>query len=206
MASFHSKLGRFLVELELKALAERRPCLGVDLNNDSEPITWDMLFDHWRDHPFFFPPTLPRAPARRPPPPSEELPVAIVGGGVTGLRVAMMLETLQIPYKLFEVSERIGGRAFTYHFKHNDDEASTTQNYFDVGAMRFPDNAVNASLFALFAELHFTKHGREGNKLIPYHLQSPDNILLFNGEECFRIFKRILMHSPSRYKEDCGRS
>jgi hypothetical protein len=182
--SFHSKFGQHLVELELKKLNQRdpQPCLGVGPND--ELITWNMLFDHKFRLPSFFPSVLPRGPS----PLSKGLPVAIVGGGVAGLRVAMMLETLNIPYKLFEVSERYGGRAFTYHFKE-DGEVSTTQNYFDVGAMRFPDNAVNASLYELFNELDISDEGGKGGKLIHYNLQSPNNILLFNGEKCFRILK-----------------
>ena len=117
--------------------------------------------------------------------------VAIVGGGVAGLRVAMMLETLNIPYKLFEVSDRCGGRAFTYHFKEEKGEVSTTQNYFDVGAMRFPDNGVNRRLFELFRELDITAEGGKGGKLMPYTLQSPNNILLFNGEKCFRMMNDV---------------
>ncbi|KAH9481894.1 Putative bifunctional amine oxidase [Psilocybe cubensis] len=108
-------------------------------------------------------------------------PVAIIGAGVAGLRIAMMLKHLGIPYRVMEASERYGGRVFTYHFKKQDGEAESTQNYFDVGAMRFPDNAVNARTFELFEELDIKAGGGTGGKLVPYHLGTDDNIMLFNG-------------------------
>ncbi|KAG6855278.1 hypothetical protein H0H87_005559, partial [Tephrocybe sp. NHM501043] len=36
----------------------------------------------------------------------NSLPVAIIGAGVAGLRIAMMLNHLDIPYDLFEASQR----------------------------------------------------------------------------------------------------
>ena len=108
-------------------------------------------------------------------------PVAIIGAGVAGLRVAMMLKHLGIPYVVFEASERYGGRVYTHHFKKEEGESASSQNYFDVGAMRFPDNAANARTFELFEELGITKDGGEGGKLLPYHLGTDENILLFNG-------------------------
>ncbi|KDR71802.1 hypothetical protein GALMADRAFT_74617 [Galerina marginata CBS 339.88] len=107
-------------------------------------------------------------------------PVAIIGAGAAGLRIAMMLKHLGIPYRVYEASERFGGRIFTYHFKKREGETKSTQNYFDVGAMRFPDNAANARTFDLFKELEITKEGGSGGKLLPYHLSTDDNILLFN--------------------------
>ena len=82
---------------------------------------------------------------------------------------------------VLEASERYGGRVYTYHFKKQEGETASTQNYFDVGAMRFPNNAANARTFELFEELGITKEGGEGGKLLPYHLSTDDNILLFNG-------------------------
>ena len=108
---------------------------------------------------------------------------AIIGAGPAGLRTAMMLKHLKIPYVVLEASERYGGRVYTYHFKKLEGEPATTQNYFDVGAMRFPENAANERTFELFKELGITKEGGTGGKLLPYHLSTDDNILLFNGEK-----------------------
>jgi len=40
------------------------------------------------------------------PRPAEELKVCIVGGGMAGLYTALLLKTLNIPYKLYEASDR----------------------------------------------------------------------------------------------------
>ncbi|KAF8898131.1 hypothetical protein CPB84DRAFT_1815730 [Gymnopilus junonius] len=88
----------------------------------------------------------------------------------------MMLKYLGIPYVVYEASERYGGRVYTYHFKEREGEPASTQNYFDVGAMRFPDNAANARTFELFKELGITKEGGEGGKLLPYQLNTDENV------------------------------
>lgn len=36
-------------------------------------------------------------------------PVCIIGAGVAGLYTALILESLKIPYKLLEMSDRVGG-------------------------------------------------------------------------------------------------
>ena len=64
----------------------------------------------------FLPTIFPPVSTHGPSPFSKRLPVDIVGGGVAGLRIAI-LETLDISYRLFEVSDRYVGRAFTYNFK-----------------------------------------------------------------------------------------
>jgi hypothetical protein len=51
----------------------------------------------------------------------ENLPVAIIGAGAAGLRVAMMLDYLGLPYEIFEASNRRGGRCFTYRFTREED-------------------------------------------------------------------------------------
>lgn len=64
------------------------------------------------------------------------LHVCIVGVGVCGLYIAMMLDSLEIrglTYEILEASDRAGGRIMTHRFSQQRDD------YFDVGAMRFPD-------------------------------------------------------------------
>lgn len=39
---------------------------------------------------------------------------------VAGLRTAMLLQDMGIPYEIFEASERAGGRVFTYEFPAKD--------------------------------------------------------------------------------------
>ena len=63
--------------------------------------------------------------------------VAIVGAGATGLYLAMMLKYLKINnVDIYEASDRIGGRCFTYSFPEDKD---CPHNYYDIGAMRIPE-------------------------------------------------------------------
>ena len=43
----------------------------------------------------------------------------IVGAGVSGLYIAMMLDSLGIKYEILEGSGRIGGRLYTHYFPKN---------------------------------------------------------------------------------------
>lgn len=81
-----------------------------------------------------------------PPPPAEHIEamgvesdpfgkVCIIGAGAAGVYMAWMLTYLGIDYDLFEATDRIGGRVYTYDGFKGD---STAHNYYDVGAMRIP--------------------------------------------------------------------
>ncbi|KZP31471.1 hypothetical protein FIBSPDRAFT_945004 [Athelia psychrophila] len=50
----------------------------------------------------------------------DALPVAIIGAGVGGLYTAMILESLNIPFKIIEASDRTGGRLLTHKFSEAD--------------------------------------------------------------------------------------
>ncbi|KAF8492942.1 amine oxidase [Gautieria morchelliformis] len=82
----------------------------------------------------------------------------------------MILQDLGIPYQLLEANNTVGGRLFTHHFgeKPND--------YYDVGAMRFPDIPLMETTFALFRRLNYGPETK-----IPYHLSTPQDVRLFNG-------------------------
>ena len=60
----------------------------------------------------------------------------------------MILDDLGVPYKIIEAQDRVGGRLFTKTF---DDETGKPYNYYDVGAMRFPEIDAMRRLFHLFA-------------------------------------------------------
>lgn len=80
----------------------------------------------------------------------ENSKVCIVGAGVSGLYIAMILDNLAIPglsYQILEASNRVGGRMYTYHFS---DEA---HDYYDIGAMRFPQINIMNRTFDLFKRL-----------------------------------------------------
>lgn len=116
--------------------------------------------------------------------PRKNLPIAIIGAGVAGMRVAMMLDYLGLPYEIFEASGRHGGRCFTYHFTR-EQESGLKYDYFDVGAMRYPNNWAMKVVFDLFEELDITVEGGNGGKLLPFITNAPGNIRLFNGKEIY---------------------
>jgi hypothetical protein len=79
------------------------------------------------------------------PPEPGKFKVGIVGAGVAGLFSAMLLEwldsklpELNISYDILEAAKenRLGGRLYTHHFSNEP------HDYYDVGAMRFPDNDI----------------------------------------------------------------
>ena len=98
----------------------------------------------------------------------KDAKIAIVGAGAAGLFTAMILDYLNnnedlkhqdfnISYDIFEAADkdRIGGRLFTYNFVAQDARNPCGQHdYYDVGAMRFPENKVMtryiSSLMKLF--------------------------------------------------------
>ncbi|KAF8888784.1 hypothetical protein BD779DRAFT_1672118 [Infundibulicybe gibba] len=105
--------------------------------------------------------------------------VGILGAGIGGLYAALMLQSVGISYKIIEESDRTGGRLFTHKFKDGGEF-----DYFDVGAMRFPDIPAMARLFHLFkypplnrGEYNLTSH------LIPYHSapQKENGLMYFNN-------------------------
>ena len=59
--------------------------------------------------------------------------VGIIGAGAAGLYSAMLLDSLGIDYDIHEVSDRIGGRIFTYHFDQAAWDKSTPNDpdYYD---------------------------------------------------------------------------
>lgn len=66
---------------------------------------------------------------RVPSPAGVPLKVGIVGAGAAGLYAAMLLDSLDIPYEIYEASDRIGGRIYTYRFSESTD--STDPAYYD---------------------------------------------------------------------------
>lgn len=81
-----------------------------------------------------------------------KLDIGIVGAGVAGLFSAMVFDwlnehpelkgKLKINYDILEAAgeERLGGRLYTHKFSEGD--PAKTHDYYDVGAMRFPNNDI----------------------------------------------------------------
>ncbi|RDB23899.1 hypothetical protein Hypma_008897 [Hypsizygus marmoreus] len=91
------------------------------------------------------PPVIP--PPVRPPltPELSALPVGILGAGVSGLYIALILESLGIKYEILEGSGRTGGRLYTHNFPNKPGK----YQYYDVGAMRYPDTSFMQRTFDL---------------------------------------------------------
>ncbi|KAI0003934.1 hypothetical protein F4779DRAFT_634303 [Xylariaceae sp. FL0662B] len=105
-----------------------------------------------------------------------KIKTGIVGAGVAGLFTAMLfdwlnsnVEGLNIDYDLFEAAgeDRLGGRLFTFKFSEEE------HDYYDVGAMRFPENEVMTRTFELFDYIGLCK---EKGGLIPYYLGDDNNV------------------------------
>ncbi|KAI0398886.1 hypothetical protein F4802DRAFT_591631 [Xylaria palmicola] len=102
----------------------------------------------------------------------REYKLCVIGAGITGLYIALIFDTLKIPgvsLDFFEASDRVGGRCLTHEF------SKIPHDYYDIGAMRFPDIKVMKRTFDLFK--------RTGTKTIPYYF-SKDTVncpMLFNN-------------------------
>ncbi|KAJ8128013.1 hypothetical protein O1611_g5621 [Lasiodiplodia mahajangana] len=112
--------------------------------------------------------------------------VAIIGAGAAGLFTAMILDYLRskvpgfnVSYDIFEAAgeDRVGGRLFTYQFQPPDTVNSRVpRDYYDVGAMRFPENNIMTRLFDLFRHLDMRKWRLSDDappgSLVPYYMEN----------------------------------
>ncbi|KAA8645834.1 hypothetical protein EYZ11_011931 [Aspergillus tanneri] len=99
----------------------------------------------------------------------EDFKVCIIGAGIAGLYIALILDKLQIPhlsYKILEASDRVGGRVYTHNFSR------TAHDYYDIGAMRYPDIPIMRRTFDLFKMMNIST--------IPYYLQGKNCPQRFN--------------------------
>ncbi|VDC00494.1 unnamed protein product [Peniophora sp. CBMAI 1063] len=105
-------------------------------------------------------------------------PVGILGAGASGLYTALILLDLGIPFKIIEARERVGGRLFTYTFPNS---TGAPYNYFDVGAMRFPNTSSMTRAFQLFDYAPLNENGLNlSSKLRPYIFKSEHSLLSYN--------------------------
>ncbi|RMJ16427.1 hypothetical protein CDV36_003861 [Fusarium kuroshium] len=121
-----------------------------------------------------------------------KLDIGIVGAGVAGLFTAMVfdwlnehpeLKGLEINYDIMEAAgeERLGGRLYTHKF--SDGDPVKTHDYYDVGAMRFPNNDIMKRTFQLF---NFIGLHKEKGGIIPYYLEDELGVCpsYFNDVRC----------------------
>lgn len=81
--------------------------------------------------------------------------VCIIGAGAAGLYIAMILDDLAIPnlsYDILEADDRVGGRMKTHYF------SDAKHDYYDIGAMRFPQIPIMDRTFDLFKKDWGARH------------------------------------------------
>jgi len=123
-------------------------------------------------------------PIRRKPAPREHntINVGIIGAGAAGLYAGLIIDSLEdrrITYDIFDANPMKdrdgGGRLFTYDFPKGG-----INDYFDVGAMRFPDIPFMKPVFDLI--LRNPKSPIAGMlDVIPYVLDNDQNLNFYNG-------------------------
>ncbi|KAK3322949.1 hypothetical protein B0H66DRAFT_217430 [Apodospora peruviana] len=122
----------------------------------------------------------------------KEFNIGIIGAGAAGLFTAMILDYLNKNYNLnakYEILEandedRLGGRLYTYFFNVKDNEERKHQ-YFDVGAMRFPEIKTMDRTFQLLDKVGMKapvnpKDPQPGD-LITYYMAGKNCPKLYNG-------------------------
>ena len=68
--------------------------------------------------------------------------VGIIGGGFAGMYAGLILQSLGIEFEIFESSDRVGGRIYTWYSSDYDpNDAKTKGLYGEVGGMRVPQFA-----------------------------------------------------------------
>ncbi|KAL8995319.1 MAG: hypothetical protein Q9169_004923 [Polycauliona sp. 2 TL-2023] len=106
---------------------------------------------------------------------SQDLPpdtkIGIVGAGYSGLYSALILDHLGVAYDILEASPRPGGRVLTHYF------STRKHDYYDIGAMRFPNVPPMERTFDLFK--------RTGVPLIDYLLKGENTPKRYNGITVF---------------------
>ena len=123
---------------------------------------------------------------------NSQINVGIIGGGVSGLYAALILDSFNIPFEIHEAnSEHLGGRAFTYYFNKNYKNAKTCAEYYDygeMGPMRIPRKitrlAGNES-WSLVNYLNSLKSVQPKVKLIPFYYSNDNTLYYYNGRKIF---------------------
>ncbi|KAG8975278.1 hypothetical protein FRC05_006221 [Tulasnella sp. 425] len=163
--------GQRLLEnhLALKFPAEQDPSIPILTSASAEEAQAATAKDKIRRIPFAPGPVIPKR------------PVAILGAGVGGLYAAMILESLGIPFEILEATGRTGGRLFTYQFYNGE-----FHDYYDVGAMRYPDADGNPSMKRLFMlfncqQLNPKDGPKLAEKLLDYKFNCDDAFRYYNG-------------------------
>jgi len=104
--------------------------------------------------------------------------VGVIGAGTAGLYAAMILKDLGLSFEVLEASNRPGGRVWTHRFTPKDGD------YYEVGAMRFPNTPIMERIFKLLDALDITEDTTDSPKQgrrIPYYYRGPNTPLYYNN-------------------------
>ncbi|CAB5332295.1 uncharacterized protein OCT59_009446 [Rhizophagus irregularis] len=118
-------------------------------------------------------------PGNHPKIPPKELNVGIVGGGMSGLYAALILQSHGAKVSIFEKNtrQRLGGRVYTHRFTQEPNQ------YFEAGAMRLPETSEQQPVFDLIDYLNEKLPGESCIKTIPYVLyDDKGNLVLINNK------------------------
>ena len=113
----------------------------------------------------------------------EDIKVAIVGAGISGLYAGILLKKHNIPFHIFErCKDHIGGRIYTCREGFGDGENA---DYFEAGAMRIPCIKSHDLVFNLIKYLNENlSNTQSGDKieLVDYCYECADgNLVYMNG-------------------------
>jgi hypothetical protein len=185
--SYTSTLSNQVEEIALKKQIQRSFDTFVDHAKKSDPVNPII----GRLDPGTFVPGLEDKPTGSPRGEADQLAkklglhVGVIGAGMAGLYTAMILEDLGIPYEILEAEDvdehaERAGRVYTHRFD------TTPGNYYDVGAMRFPDIPIMHRTFDLFKKRLELKKDRSEEPaqgaLIPYHFTGEQTPLYYNNK------------------------
>ncbi|KAJ6608868.1 hypothetical protein B0H10DRAFT_2226466 [Mycena sp. CBHHK59/15] len=109
------------------------------------------------------------------PMPAEQLNVGIVGGGIAGLYAALLLQREGHLVRIFEGTDRTGGRVHTHYFSQEANQ------YYEAGAMRVPESQFHQITIDLVDYVNMCAPEELAVRRIPYVLSSPGNDVHVNG-------------------------
>lgn len=113
--------------------------------------------------------------------------VGILGGGFAGLFAGLILRSLDIECEVFEASERVGGRIYTWYSKDYDPKNENQAGlYGEVGGMRLPqfsEDMLPVQQLALSVNAVLARNGLSDGQVVwrKFYYSSPEQRQRFNA-------------------------